>query len=144
MSSAIDANIMVYGANDSAPHHEQARTFIGQLALGPDMLYLFWPVVLAYLRVTTHPALFAKPLSLDEAFQSIEALSSLEHVRLVGESARTLDTLRDTAMAARARGKLIHDAHIVVLMKHYGVSTIYTHDRDFRKFDGIRVIDPFA
>jgi len=25
-----------------------------------------------------------------------------------------------------------------------GVSTIYTRDRGFRRFDGIRVIDPFA
>jgi predicted nucleic acid-binding protein len=25
-----------------------------------------------------------------------------------------------------------------------GVSTIYTRDRGFRRFDGIKVVDPFA
>ena len=44
----------------------------------------------------------------------------------------------------RPRGNLLTDAHIVALMRQHGVSTIYTHDRDFRKFDGIRVVDPFA
>jgi hypothetical protein len=29
-------------------------------------------------------------------------------------------------------------------MRQHGVGTIYTRDRDFRRFDGIRVEDPFA
>ena len=36
------------------------------------------------------------------------------------------------------------DTHIVALMRRHGVRTIITHDRDFRRFDGIRVRDPFA
>ncbi|GIV00558.1 MAG: hypothetical protein KatS3mg014_2173 [Actinomycetota bacterium] len=34
--------------------------------------------------------------------------------------------------------------HLVALMRENGVRTILTHDRDFRRFDGIRVRDPFA
>lgn len=29
-------------------------------------------------------------------------------------------------------------------MHQHGISTIWTHDRDFRKFDGITVRDPFG
>jgi predicted nucleic acid-binding protein len=29
-------------------------------------------------------------------------------------------------------------------MRYHGVATIYTRDRDFRHFDRIRVVDPFA
>jgi hypothetical protein len=29
-------------------------------------------------------------------------------------------------------------------MRQHGVSTIYTRDRDFRRFDGIRAEDPFS
>lgn len=32
-------------------------------------------------------------------------------------------------------------AHIAALMRQHGVSTIYTRDRDFRRFDGIKVED---
>lgn len=45
---------------------------------------------------------------------------------------------------AGARGNLVPDAHLVALMHQYGVRTIISHDRDFKKFDGIRVEDPFA
>ena len=47
-------------------------------------------------------------------------------------------------MALVIRGNLVPDAHLVALMRQHGVRTIWTHDRDFRKFNGIRVVDPFA
>ena len=36
------------------------------------------------------------------------------------------------------------DAHLVGLMRQHGVGTIWTRDRDFRRFSGIKVRDPFA
>jgi uncharacterized protein len=42
------------------------------------------------------------------------------------------------------RGNLVPDAHLVALMRENEVVSIWTHDRDFRKFEGIRVSDPFA
>jgi predicted nucleic acid-binding protein len=40
-------------------------------------------------------------------------------------------------------GNLVSDAHIVALMRDNGVRTILTRDRDYRKFTGITVRDPF-
>ncbi len=42
------------------------------------------------------------------------------------------------------RENLVPDAHIVALMHQNGVRTIWTHDRDFRRFDAIDVRDPFG
>jgi uncharacterized protein len=42
------------------------------------------------------------------------------------------------------RGRQVPDAHIAALMRQHGVRTIYTRDRDFRRFDGIAVEDPFV
>jgi predicted nucleic acid-binding protein len=41
-------------------------------------------------------------------------------------------------------GNLVTDSHIAALMPQYGVSTIHTADRDFRRFPGITPLDPFA
>ena len=41
-------------------------------------------------------------------------------------------------------GNDVADAAIVAMMTANGVSTIYSRDRGFRRFDGIRVIDPFS
>jgi predicted nucleic acid-binding protein len=38
----------------------------------------------------------------------------------------------------------VPDAHLVALMLENGVRTIMTRDRDYRKFRGITVRDPFA
>ena len=34
-------------------------------------------------------------------------------------------------------------AHVVALMHEHGVGTIWSRNRDFRKFDGITAVDPF-
>jgi predicted nucleic acid-binding protein len=42
------------------------------------------------------------------------------------------------------QGSLVPDAHLVALMRENGVRTIWTNDRDFRRFDGILVRDPYS
>lgn len=51
---------------------------------------------------------------------------------------------RQVAGQVPARGNLVPDAHLVALVHQHGISTIWTRDRDFRRFDGIQVRDPFA
>jgi hypothetical protein len=40
---------------------------------------------MGYLRKATHPAIFARPLSADEAARNIDALLKLPHVRILSE-----------------------------------------------------------
>jgi predicted nucleic acid-binding protein len=40
-------------------------------------------------------------------------------------------------------GNLVPDAHLVTLMAENDVRTIWTRDRDFRRFPRIEVRDPF-
>jgi hypothetical protein len=42
------------------------------------------------------------------------------------------------------RGNLVPDAHLAALLRQHGISRLYTHDRDFRKFDFLEVIDPIT
>ena len=39
---------------------------------------------------------------------------------------------------------MIHDAHIVALCLEHGVSEIITGDRDFSRFEGLKIVNPFA
>lgn len=41
-------------------------------------------------------------------------------------------------------GNLIHDAHIAALCLEHGVKKLLTGDRDFLRFPGLRVTNPFA
>jgi predicted nucleic acid-binding protein len=45
--------------------------------------------------------------------------------------------------AGAARGNLVHDAHIAALALENGVTELWTSDRDFSRFIGLRVRNPF-
>ncbi len=142
MSAAIDTNILLYAANSSSESFEKAHALVERLALGPDLLYLFWPVAMGFLRLSTNPAVIDKPLSPAQALSSLSDLIERNNVRTPGEAPDFLTIYRATASAG-TRGGDVTDAHIAALMRQHGVNTIYTRDRDFRRFDGIRVEDPF-
>jgi len=143
MSVTVDTNILVYATDTGSDVGEAARDLIERLARGPDLLYVFWPALMGFIRVATHPAINERPLSPVEAVDSIAALLTRPHVRAPGEGAGFLQTYEATA-PKMTRGRQVPDAHIAALMRQHGVATIYTRDRDFRRFDGIRVEDPFA
>lgn len=144
MSYAIDANLLLYGSDEGSPFHARAVELLDEIAIGPEIAYLFWPVTMAYLRIATHPAIFARPLSHADARANIEALLDLPHLKAVGEDEAFWNRFTDVADDVAPTGNLIADAHLVALMLANGIRTIWTRDRDFRMFTGIRVHDPFA
>ena len=144
MSAAIDVNVLLFASDTASPLHQRAAEFLGECAAGPDVLYLAWSTVISYLRISTHPAIFANPLQPEEAAQNAEALLRLPHVRTLAEEDGFWDLYRAVTKRMPIRGNDVPDAHLATLLRQHGVSTLYTNDRDFRKFDFLTVRDPFA
>jgi uncharacterized protein len=144
LSFTLDANVLLYASDESSRYHESARAFLDEAARGDELVYLFWPTVTAYLRIATHSAIFDRPLPREDAVANVEGLLSFPHVQTAGEQDRFWSLYRRVGDEADARGNLVSDAHLVALMVENGVRTIWTHDRDFRRFAGIEVRDPFA
>ena len=113
---------------------------VDRLAGGPEIVYFFWPVLLGYLRIVTHPAILRRPLSATDAMRNISAVLQQPHVRVVGETAGFWETFASIA-PPHVRGNDVPDAHLVALMRQNGVRSIYTRDLGFRRFDGLDVLD---
>lgn len=143
MSVTVDANVLVYASNTGDPAHRLAQALIEGLAAGPELVYLFWPTTMAYLRIVTHPGILPAPLAPVEAAANIEELLARPHVRAPGE-ADGFWALYGSTAGGYARGNHVPDAHLATLMRQHGVRVIYTRDRDFRRFDSIEPRDPFA
>jgi uncharacterized protein len=143
VSVTIDANVLVYASNEADPAHQPARRLVEQLAAGPQLVYLFWPVLMGYLRIVTHAAILPRPLPAADAVANVEALLERPHVRAPGEAEGFWELYRVTA-GDHTRGNDVPDAHVAALMRQHGVATIYTRDRDFRRYDGIDARDPFG
>jgi toxin-antitoxin system PIN domain toxin len=144
LSFTFDAHVLLYASDEASAYHEQARTFLDSVASGGELVYLFWPTAMAYLRIATHPAIFTKPLPPADALANVERLLALPNVQTAGEQERFWSSYRQVADEAAARGNLVPDAHLVALMVENGVRTIWTHDRDYRRFRAIETRDPFA
>jgi len=86
MSVTVDANVLVYASNEADQAHEPARSLLEGLARGPGLVYLFWPTIMGYLRIVTHPGILPRPLTPAEASANIAALLERPHVRAAGES----------------------------------------------------------
>lgn len=144
MTDTLDVNILVYASNEEAPEHERAAALVAHIAAGPTLTVLLWPVLMGYLRIATHPAIFPSPLSPTVAMANVESLLGPRHIRAAGERDGFWTAYRSAAGPVAPRGNLVPDAHIAALMGQHGVSRIWSRDRDLRKFDGITAVDPFA
>ena len=144
MSATVDANVLLYASDAASPRHTAARHLVEGLAAGPDLVYLFWPALIAYLRIATHPGVFARPLDPAQVQGNVASLIGRPHVRTPGEGTDFWSRYEEMVEGHSVRGNLVPDAHLAALMRSFGVSTIWTADRDFHRFPGITVRNPFA
>jgi uncharacterized protein len=140
---AIDTNILVYARRAETPFHRAAKRLLGELAEGDTEWALPWVCVYEFLRVVTHPRVFDPPTSLDAALEDLESLLDSPSLVLLGEGPAHLGAMRQALVSGRASGNLVHDAHIAALLLEHGVREVWTSDRDFSRFSGLKVYHPF-
>ena len=143
MSRTLDVNLLVYAADESSERHERARAFLDHVATTRAITYVFWPVLLGYIRIITHPGIVSAPLAPEAAIRDVDDLISRPQIVVAGEGESFWRTFKTVAAESAPRGTLVPDAHLVALMREYGVSTVWSNDRDFRKFDSVTVRNPF-
>jgi toxin-antitoxin system PIN domain toxin len=143
MSYSVDVNVLLYASDASSPRQPHAIRFLQQRPSDPDLFCIAWPTLMAYLRMSTHPGIFAHPLAPADALRNIESLLGLPRVRVLSEREGFLETYRAVTGPFPVRGNLVPDAHLAALLRQHGVRKLYTIDRDFRKFEFLEVADPF-
>ncbi len=144
MSYAIDVNILLYASDANSPLHERALIFLNRCVSQQEVFCLAWVTLMSYMRIATHPSIFSRPLTHAEAARNVEALLAVPHCRVLSEEEGFWDRYREVTRPVPTRGNLVPDAHLAALLGQHGVVTLYTHDRDFRKFAFLDVKDPVA
>jgi toxin-antitoxin system PIN domain toxin len=143
MSYAIDINVLLHATDESSPLAAQAAAFLADRAATREVCCIAWTTVMSYLRLATHAAVFADPLTPQEAMANIEALLRLPQVRLLAEEEGFWEVYRSVTGRLPVRGHLVPDAHLAALLWQHGVNTLYTDNKDFLKFEFLKVRDPF-
>ena len=140
---ALDTNVLLAARRRELEHHVVARRLLAGLARGRDPWAIPWPCVYEFLSVVTHRRVFAPPTPLAHAVADIVALLAAPALVMLGEGPAHAAHLERAVLAGQASGNLAFDAHIAALCVEHGVSELWTLDRDFARFPGVRVRNPF-
>lgn len=132
----VDANVLLYAINEDAPHHKTAREWLDGALGGREVVGFAWVVLLAFLRLSTRPGLFSRPLTIDEAIDVAEGWLDRPTAVTVSATARHLDLLHGLLMSVGSAGNLVNDAHLATLAIEHG-GEVVSFDGDFTRFPGV-------
>ncbi len=140
---ALDTNVLVYAHRPEMSEHEAARAALRRLTEEPAW-GLPWPVGHEFVRVVSEPRWFVDPTPLDQALAAIAALLQAPGCRAIGEGSGHWKRLTEVALAGKAAQAVLYDARIAAICLAHGVSELWTADRDFGRFPGLRTRNPLV
>jgi len=79
----VDLNVLLYAVNSEAAQHERAREWWENAVNDEDLIGLAWVVLLGFLRLSTNPRVFPRPLAPDVAAAKLDAWLGRGNVRVV-------------------------------------------------------------
>lgn len=135
----VDVNVLVAAHRGDHPEHDRARAFL-QGALASDTVIVPDLVWAGFLRIVTNRRVFPVPTPPGEAVAFIHAALSASTRRAPG-GLELLDAFLDLVLDSNAAGDLVPDAYIASTAIENGCP-VATFDRDFRRFDDIRIVEP--
>jgi predicted nucleic acid-binding protein len=92
----------------------------------------------------TNPRIYRPATPIAAALDQVAAWMESPGLVLLSESDATWDILRDVVVKGRATGGTIHDARIATLCLENAIDELWTADRDFGRFRGVKVRNPLV
>jgi toxin-antitoxin system PIN domain toxin len=137
----LDANLLLYAYDAGSEQHSKAREWVEKVLSGEAPVRLPWQTVGAFLRVVTNPALRGERFTPREATAIVDEWLAQPNVRMLGPADDHWPLLQRMIIEGQVRGPLMTDAQLAALTIEYG-GTLYTTDRDFARFPGLRWNNP--
>jgi uncharacterized protein len=139
----VDANILLYAEDSLSEHHEPARKWWDEQLSSPEPVALCWPVLTAFVRITTNVRLHRRPLTLKESVQRVQSWLGQPCVRILAPTEQHWTLFQQMLRAANATGNIVSDAHLAALAVEHN-SILASPDTDFARFRGLRWRNPIA
>lgn len=137
----LDANVLLYAYNSDSPRHEICRVWLEEAFNSTEPIALPWQTALAFVRIATNPRVSSRPLTSEQACKIVDQWLERPNVTLVGPTEQYWSVLRELLIEAHVSGPLVTDAALAALALEQG-ATLCSTDRDFRRFRGLKLIDP--
>lgn len=139
----LDVNLLLYAIDEGSAAHDAAREWLESVLSGTEEVAFAWAVLLGFLRISTNPAAFKRPLTADEALDYIDGWLAQPVATIVDPAGEHSQALRRLLEPLGAAGNLTSDAHLAALAIERGAE-LCSSDNDFSRFDGLRWANPLA
>ena len=137
----LDANLLVYAHVESLPQHSKARDWLDERLNGAAPVGLPWPSLLGFLRLTTNPRVFERPLTMARAWRQVTSWLDCDPVWIPGPTEKHQQILEPLLAEVGGRSNLVPDAHLAALAIEHGLILCST-DGDFARFASLRWENP--
>jgi uncharacterized protein len=137
----LDANILLYAYDSDSAHHAACRSWLEAAFNSEEIVALPWQTVLAFVRISTNPHAIKKPLQIADACSIVSSWLDQVNVSVIGAGERFWELLKHQMLEAQITGPLVTDAALAALALEHG-ATLCSIDRDFRRFRGLKLVDP--
>jgi len=141
--TVVDANVLLYAYNASAPQHDLAAQWLAKLRDSDEAIGLPWVSIWAFLRVSTNSRIWDRPQSAQEAFAIVDSWLTQPGVIALQPGPRHASILRHLAVTYGVTGPLVTDTVLAALVIENGALLAST-DQDFRRFPELRWINPLS
>jgi uncharacterized protein len=131
-----DVNVLVAGFRTDDDQHGAVKVWLEQALNGPEVVGLSDAVATGFLRVVTHPRIFAKPTPIDQALVQLESLWSADGLIRVVPGRSFPAVFARLCREVEARGNLVADAAHAATAIEAGATWI-SLDRGFARFPGL-------
>ncbi len=137
----VDANLPIYAEDGLSELHELARTWWDAQLSGTEPVGLSWPVLNAFIRITTNAREFRRPLTLKEATVRVQSWLDQACARLLNPTERHWPIFQQMLRAGNATANLVSDAHLAALAVEHNC-VLYSTDTDFARFRRLKWKNP--
>ena len=138
-----DVNLLLYAVDSSSPRYAAAREWLESQLSGVETFGFPVAVLLAFVRLSTQPRIFSRPLAPAEAFDVVEGWLAQPCATMVSPGDRHLFLVRELLEPLGAAGNLVSDAHLAALAIEHGAE-LCSADTDFARFRRLRWSNPLA
>jgi toxin-antitoxin system PIN domain toxin len=136
-----DANALLYAYDARSALHEPCRKWLVLALNGTEQVGLPWQSLLAFVRIATNARAYVRPMTGAQACAVVSSWLERPQVCIPSPGERYWAILQAQMQAARVTGPMVSDAALAALALEQG-ATLCTTDRDFRRFDGLKLYDP--
>ncbi|HET7386340.1 MAG TPA: TA system VapC family ribonuclease toxin [Nocardioidaceae bacterium] len=132
----VDANVLLYATNSSSSRHDTARTWLSEALSGEEATGFTWIVLLAFLRLSTHPAIFPRPLDGGAGCEIVRDWLAQPNAVVVEPATGHMATVTELLAGLGTAGNLVNDAHLAAIALDRK-ATLFSYDNDFARFPGL-------